>query len=223
MMRKIGFLLVLLLVVGWTVYDTLYAESKTDEIQGEGTRGANVDEELSLDELRSEWLVGLDIDGVELNGDSSGEQADANESVGPRLGDKAPDFRLPTLTGETLALSDLKGKKVILNLWATWCPPCREEMPDMQKIYEEMGRDEVEIIAVNLTQSERNKADVKAFVEEYGLTFPVLLDEKSEVAQAYFAITIPTSYIIDSEGIIQKKKIGPMTYDWMKEALQNIN
>lgn len=223
--KKIGLLLALLLVVGWTVYDTLYDKGEAEQSQGSVTteERSNEEKKLSLDELRDEWLDSLQIESGTVEVEQEEDAAEPQESVGPRRGEKAPDFSLVTLTGERLALSDLKGKKVLLNFWATWCPPCRAEMPDMQKLYEDMGQDEMEIVAVNLTQSELKLENVDRFVQEYGLTFPVLLDEKSEVAQQYLAITIPTSYVIDSEGIIRQKKIGPMSYEWMKDVLQSID
>jgi len=135
------------------------------------------------------------------------------ESVGIEKGDLAPDFELETLDGEEVKLSDYKGKKVLLNFWATWCPPCRVEIPDIQKYHEEY--DDVAILAVNLLETESSPRNVVSFVEEYGMTFEVLSDENSVVATTFDAFSLPTSYLIDSNGIIQNKAIGPLNYDAM--------
>ncbi|OKO95462.1 MULTISPECIES: TlpA disulfide reductase family protein [Geobacillus] len=97
----------------------------------------------------------------------------------------------------------------------------------MQKFYEQYKDEGVEIVAVNLTQSERQPEHVARFIQEYGITFTVVLDEKGEVSRQYQAQAIPTSYLIDSKGIIQKrnhteKMIGPMSYDWIVDHMQSI-
>lgn len=143
--------------------------------------------------------------------------------IGIQEGQAAPDFQLQTLDGNTMKLSDLKGKKVILNFWATWCPPCKAEIPHMQEFYLEQTNDKVEILAVNLTTGEKNQNDVGTFVKDYGLTFPVLLDRTGEVGQTYQTFTIPTSYVIDTKGVIQKKIVGPMDKDMMYELVNNID
>jgi cytochrome c biogenesis protein CcmG, thiol:disulfide interchange protein DsbE len=142
------------------------------------------------------------------------------KTTGLAIGNAAPDFELKTLDGKSIRLSELQGKKVILNFWATWCPPCRAEMPEMQNFYENHNKD-VEILAVNLT-SQDSRDKVGPFIKEYGLTFPVVLDDEGEVLSMYEIEPIPTSYIIDSEGIIRQKYVGPMTYDQMVEFTENI-
>ncbi|WP_079480090.1 peroxiredoxin family protein [Halobacillus salinus] len=158
------------------------------------------------------------------------EQQDGVRMVSPstsnklKVGETAPDFTLETLSGETVTLSELKGQKVFLNFWATWCPPCKEEMPEMEKFQQEYG-DEVTVLAINGTAGEQGmeRADkienVKQFVQDGGFTFPVLLDmELSITSEQYQVISIPTTYFIGTDGVIQKpKKVGPMTYDFMVE------
>ncbi|MFD1707658.1 peroxiredoxin family protein [Siminovitchia sediminis] len=143
-------------------------------------------------------------------------QADTMEQVseGLKEGDLPPDFTLETLDGETVSLSDYKGKKVILNFWASWCPPCKAEMPHLQNYYETKAEQEnVEILAVNLTNAERGgdvRKKVENFIAEFGLTFPVPLDKNGEIGDTYQAFTIPTTYMIDANGVIHTKIIGPM-------------
>lgn len=146
---------------------------------------------------------------------------------GLKEGEMPPDFELSSLDGETIKLSDYKGKKVILNFWATWCPPCKAEMPHMQQFYEtKADKQNVEIIAVNLTYAERvsnKRSKVETFRNEYKLTFPILLDENGEVGKTYRPITIPTSYLIDTNGIIRKKIIGPMDEEMMEQLVSEMD
>ncbi|MBS4178321.1 redoxin domain-containing protein [Lederbergia citrea] len=148
-------------------------------------------------------------------------------SEGLAEGDIPPDFELTTFDKEKVRLSDYKGKKVILNFWASWCGPCKAEMPHMEKFYQEKAKDlNVEIIAVNLTNSEHglNKLDkVQKFIHDYGLTFPIPLDETGEVGDTYRTITIPTSYIIDTKGLISKKIMGPMDEEMMEKLVKDID
>ncbi len=165
----------------------------------------NVDQEDSFDDEQR----GVDLVGVAAN-------------EGLNKGEQAPDFELTTLEGEPIRLSELKGKKVILNFWATWCPPCKAEMPHMQNFYEDYAETEnVEIVAVNLTSGDR-EASVEEFVKDYGLTFPIPMDVEGEVGQKFQAVTIPTSYIIDTNGMIQHKIVGPMDETMIEDFVSNI-
>ncbi|QCJ40856.1 TlpA family protein disulfide reductase [Bacillus sp. S3] len=143
--------------------------------------------------------------------------------IGLQEGNKAPDFQLKTLNGTDVKLSDLQGKKVILNFWATWCPPCKAEIPHMQDFYESRDKTKVEILAINLTTSEKNPGNVKKFVKDKNVTFPVLLDNDGNIGDQYQAITIPTSYLIDSQGIVRKKIVGPMDKDMMNQLIENVD
>lgn len=151
--------------------------------------------------------------------DKKEEPKESNEAVaqGPKEGLKAPDFELKTLTGETVKLSSLKGKKIMLNFWATWCGPCKAEMPAIEQLSKEVDSD-VAILAVNIDP----QLDVKGFVEKNGITFPILLDEEDEVNAMYQIISIPTTYFIDSKGIIQDKFIGAMPHDAMVQYIEDL-
>ena len=129
----------------------------------------------------------------------------------------AQDFTLTTLQGEQVTLSDYKGKTVLLNFWASWCEPCKEEMPDMQRFSEK--HPDIAVLAVNLTTMDLGIDDVKQFVHYFGLTFPILLDEADVVGQQYNILTIPTSYIIDPEGKVFREVIGPMDEGMMEELV----
>ncbi|MEH6890209.1 TlpA disulfide reductase family protein [Bacillus sp. JJ864] len=142
---------------------------------------------------------------------------------GIEIGKVAPDFELSKLDGTKVKLSDLKGKKVIVNFWATWCGPCQREMPDMQEFYSKYQKD-VEILAVNYTASEGTdgKEKVRKFAEEKGVTFPILLDTDIKVTTTYKVLTIPTSYFVDTKGVIQDKFIGPMTVQEMEKRVADL-
>ncbi|MCP3740395.1 peroxiredoxin family protein [Rossellomorea sp. BNER] len=136
-------------------------------------------------------------------------------------GSMAPDFTLTTLDGQTVSLSDYRGKKVIINFWATWCPPCRAEMPHMQNFYTDSAEMEnVEILAVNVTDLDKGEEAINKFVSEYKLTFPILLDKKGDVSGRYQAVAFPTSYIIDTQGKVSKRIVGPMNEEMMMDLVK---
>lgn len=126
---------------------------------------------------------------------------------------KAIDFKLKDLSGKEISLSDLKGKRVFLNFWASWCPPCKAEMPNIEKLYEETKNSDLVIIAVNLGE---DKDTVKSFIDKNNYNFTVLLDSNQSVAEKYNISSIPTSFFIDKNGKIVSKKIGAMTLEEMK-------
>jgi len=138
---------------------------------------------------------------------------------GVEIGDKAPDFMLETLDGETMQLSDFQGERVMINFWATWCPPCKQEMPDMERFYQE--HDPV-ILSVNLTDEEMSTKQVGQFIQELELTFPILLDKEGEVGNLYRIQPIPTTYMVDAEGIIQFKSIGALSYEQMVKQFEQM-
>ncbi|WP_210471792.1 peroxiredoxin [Sporosarcina sp. 6E9] len=149
-----------------------------------------------------------------------------NTESGLEKNEQAPDFKLTTLTGETVSLSDYKGKTVILNFWASWCPPCRVEMPYMENYYgENKDSGNVEILAINMTKTERGGGDkvekVEGFVDDLNLTFPVLLDEDGEVMKLYQVMAYPTTYMINPEGIITEVVISSLDEELITELVNN--
>ncbi|MBK3494867.1 TlpA family protein disulfide reductase [Viridibacillus sp. YIM B01967] len=151
----------------------------------------------------------------------------ANSSLansGLAVGQMAPDFELETLDGKKVKLSDFQGKKVILNFWATWCPPCKEEIPHMQKYYEKFAKeDNFEIVAVNLTNKDKSIEYVKEFAKTYEITYPVLLDTEGKQMKQYKIRIIPTTFYIDTKGVIQENKPGPVDQDSMKESIKSLD
>lgn len=137
------------------------------------------------------------------SGDNGGGQAPAPNRL-------APDFQLQSLDGETISLGDLRGSPVLLNFWATWCGPCRLEMPFLQEVFEdqEWAARGLVMLAVNLQEPGET---VRKFMEENRLSFTVLLDTTGEVGRQYNISGIPTTYFIDNDGIIKNVKMGAFT------------
>lgn len=119
----------------------------------------------------------------------------------------APDFTLPTSDGKTLKLSDLKGKIVIIDFWATWCPPCRKGIPDLISLKKKYGSKGLEIVGISVDQPE-TKPEVVPFIKEYGINYPVVYSNNSVVQQYGGIRSIPTSFIIDREGKIVASYVG---------------
>ncbi|MEK8131156.1 redoxin domain-containing protein [Paenibacillus filicis] len=142
--------------------------------------------------------------------------------IGLRVGQQAPDFTLSLLSGEEVKLSDYRGSVVFVNFWATWCPPCQAEMPYMQQFYTNNEKDRVVILGVNETQTEASLPVVKAWVEEWKLTFPIPLDRTGEVGKLYRVQAYPATFVIDEEGIIRQKHPGPMDEGMLESALRAI-
>jgi peroxiredoxin len=129
----------------------------------------------------------------------------------------AVDFTLKDINGKTHTLSEYKGKRIFLNFWATWCPPCRAEMPSMQKIYDSWDKKEYVMLAVNINQK---KDMVKKFVDEKGYSFPVLLDPDGRVANTYRVRGIPTTYFIGEDGMIRGRLVG--AHEWTLELVERL-
>jgi peroxiredoxin len=142
--------------------------------------------------------------------------------LGPQPGFLAPDFSLQTLDGEFVTLSEFRGQPVLVNMWASWCTPCKYEMPAIQEAYEEFRDQGFTVLAVNLTKKDV-LGSVESFVEEHGLTFPILLDQDGRVEDAYQLRGLPTSFFIDRDGVIQSVVIGgPMSQEAIRSFVQKL-
>lgn len=202
-MKKIIIAVVLLLMFGYSVYEFVDPFSDEDTTEQAEDNQSGTDSNANADS--------------EETGET--EESTETSNVGINVGNEAPDFTLVSAAGEEVSLSDYRGKRVMVNFWATWCPPCRAEMPDMEKFYVEK---DVEILAVNLTPTESNRSDVTEFIEEFDLSFQVLLDEELSVSARYGIQPVPTSYMIDSNGIIQYVALGAVNYEQMVEAFNSM-
>jgi len=126
----------------------------------------------------------------------------------PQVGEPAPDFQIISSNGQPGSLSDFHGKPVLINFWATWCSPCRSEMPYIQQVYEEWSGQGLVVLAINIGES---SSQVERFIQAYNLSFPVLLDMAGKVAEQYNIRYIPTTYFVDGSGIIRDIRIGPFS------------
>jgi cytochrome c biogenesis protein CcmG/thiol:disulfide interchange protein DsbE len=136
------------------------------------------------------------------------------------VGKEAPDFALPNMEDKTVRLSDYRGKVVFLNFWATWCKPCREEMPSMEVLYKNFDHEGFVVLAVSIDRV-TTKKDIPPFINSMHLTFPVLVDSWGQTDKRYKLLGVPETYIIDQQGILREKIIGPR--DWtVLDNLQTI-
>lgn len=193
-MKKILPILVLIVLIVWGIFDLVHKNNINNVPKGNAN--TNVQQKAA-------------------------DSASIKEGID--IGNLSPDFELTTLDGKQAKLSQYRGKKVILNFWATWCPPCNAEIPDLEKFYSDFKDKDTVILGVDLTQSEKSQESVSAFVRTNKITYPVLLDKDGTAADTYRILSIPTSFIIDTKGIIRNKASRPMDYDTMKGMLASIN
>lgn len=124
---------------------------------------------------------------------------------GLEVGDMAPEFSLPSLDGTVMSLSDWQGQVVVLNYWATWCPPCVQEMPSLQELHEALGEQGLRVVAVSVDE---RFSDIQGFVDRFDLSFIILHDEGMKTARRYQTFKYPETYIIDRSGRVKSKVVG---------------
>jgi cytochrome c biogenesis protein CcmG, thiol:disulfide interchange protein DsbE len=136
----------------------------------------------------------------------------------PAVGHPAPDFALTTAAGEMFKLSDLRGTPVVLNFWATWCPPCRSEMPELQAASQRLAG-QVAIVGVDQAET---PTEVQVFASQFGITYPIPLDQGADASRLYAVRSLPTTFFIDRSGIIRQVQIGPVTEATLEQSLKTI-
>ena len=200
-MKKVWISLVFIVIAGmlvWTAMDFIGTDDEADNMEQDGAL--------------------LEAEPAQPDGD---EPVEITDEEGIELGNIAPDFELETLEGDKVKLSDYRGEKVIVNFWATWCPPCRDEIPDFKELYE---KEDVEILALNMGETKDKLEMVEEFVyDEFEMDFPVLKEESGDLMDEYNVFAFPTSYMLDEEGHIQYVRPGAMEYDEMKEQLDKMD
>jgi cytochrome c biogenesis protein CcmG/thiol:disulfide interchange protein DsbE len=136
------------------------------------------------------------------------------------VGMAAPDFSLPDVEGKTVRLSDYRGKVVFLNFWATWCKPCKEEMPSMEILWDNFKSEDFVMLAISMDRV-TTKKDIPPFIESMKLTFPILTDSWGQTDKRYKLMGVPETYIIDQNGVLREKVIGPR--DWtLKDSVVTV-
>lgn len=147
---------------------------------------------------------------------------DADRLPNPQQGFPAPGFELETLTGETTSLADYRGQVVIVNLWASWCGPCRAEMPALERVYTDLKAEGLVVLGVNSTAQD-TEADARSFTSEYALTFPILLDRDDIVSQTYRLRSLPSTFIVDRHGVIDAVLIGgPLSEAVLRSKVEDL-
>ncbi len=142
-----------------------------------------------------------------------------NRGAQPDAGHPAPDFAIHPPEGGNLTLADYRGRPVVINFWATWCGPCRLEMPDLVRLHETYRDQDLVILEINVAESHNA---VAAFVAEFGMTMPVILDPRGDIQAAYKTQSLPATFFIDREGVIQLRWIGLITPDMLEQGVRNI-
>jgi len=139
----------------------------------------------------------------------------------PKEGARIPDFDLPTLDGRRVRLSDLRGSPVLINFWATWCGPCKQEMPLIVEQYTWNKSKGLRVLAID-TLANDNRDDMRAFVKQFNMNFDVLVDETDAIAGGWGVPGLPTTFFIDPDGFVAKVHVGQMTADQLQEYLRLI-
>ncbi|HEY3365756.1 MAG TPA: redoxin domain-containing protein [Symbiobacteriaceae bacterium] len=139
--------------------------------------------------------------------------------TGIAVGAKAPDFELKGIDGKSYKLSDLKGKAVMIDFFATWCPSCREEIPLLQETYKTYQGQGFVILAVDMQEQEKV---VKQFQQEKGITFPIVLDAEEKVTKMYDIVPLPTAYFVDKNGVVQAKWTGSLTRPQLLQLIKKV-
>lgn len=146
---------------------------------------------------------------------------DASIPVEPKVGFRAPDFTLQTLNGETMRLSDLIGRPVVISYWTTWCVPCQTELPILQQLSQEFQAQGLMVVTVNAIDQD-NVQDVQAVVSEKGMTMPVLLDQGNQFASTYGALFFPTTIFVDASGVIRYIRLGDSSEADLRAKVENL-
>ena len=168
--------------------------------------------------------LSTEVDAGSLTAQETAEsgETEASDGDGGEELSLAPDFTVYDAEGNEVHLSDYIGTPVVLNFWASWCGPCKSEMPDFDAAYQELGED-VQFLMVNLTDGSRETVDsASVFVEEQGYSFPVFYDTESQAAIAYAAYSIPTTYFIDAEGYAVARGVGALSAEALQQGIDMI-
>lgn len=163
----------------------------------------------------------IDVNGTGSNSHNQESQKteQVEKTMGLNPGQIPPSLVLETLTGDVFSEATLKGKKVAINFWASWCGPCHMEMPDLVRFAEEK-QDDFIVVAVNVAETLK---EVEPFVEKYGIDFPVLLDTTGELTQQFQVLGLPTTIFLNSDGTIASKHVGVITRSQLVHAYQNLD
>jgi peroxiredoxin len=194
----------------------------TGDGQGRGIKRRDVFVTLGIIAL----IVGIFFAFNRPNGEGEGAFTEFNPFTGsipfgprPEIGSPAPDFQVELLDGEIFRLSEQKGKVVWINFWASWCPPCRAEMPDIEAIWQEEQNSDLVVVAVDFAE---RPDEVREFAERLGMTFPVGLDTTGQITTNYRVSGFPSHFLVDREGILREIRVGLMSQKTMRQKLEDL-
>lgn len=219
-------LLAFVLVLGgaYLLYSKLGADYQqgslsVDKGESETAEGAQAEEgaeSTSEDAEEPEDSAQTEEDAEEPESDGQAEDATEEEAT------PAPDFTVYDADGEAVKLSDYFGKPIVLNFWASWCGPCKSEMPEFNEKYLEL-KDDVEFLMVNMTDGSRETVETaKAYIEEQGFSFPVFYDTDIDAAMAYSVYSLPATYLIDKDGNVEAHAIGAISGEILQQGIDMI-
>lgn len=182
-----------------------------------GKRSAPPPKVTHTSRARWGWIIVL---GIVIAAVVLGLQLADQNRIQPQPGEAAPDFTLTTYGGETILLSALRGKIVVVNFWANWCPPCHDEAPDFKAISDDYSGKNVVFVGINWL--EPSEADALGFIARYGLTYANGPDLGEKIAQSYRITAAPETYVVNRNGIVADTIIGPTTYEHLAEVLDGL-
>lgn len=128
------------------------------------------------------------------------------------VGSKVPEYGAHTLAGDSITLASLEGEPILLNIWATWCPPCRKEMPDLQALHDRYSPEGLRVVGVSVDAAGTDEA-VQQFLEEYGVTYTILRDPSDRISSVFMTQGVPVTILIDREGTVKWRRLGPVAAD----------
>ena len=192
-----------------------YGPTKTCEFFGPDEPVQKIEHTMFISTLTPDTLYYYSITAVDEAGNSGpivegSFRTDYQSNTAPYVGSRAPDFSLTTLDGKQVSLSQYRGRKVILNFWASWCSPCKIELPHLQEIYDKY-KDGSDVTVVTVAGSESDENEIRSFISMKGFTFPVLLDSTESTFNRYDLTSIPKTFFLDKNGVIKKVQLGMFT------------
>lgn len=225
-MKKKGIWFLLAAVFVYVIFDYVSGLRKEEAVLEQAQQGSElvVQDDLTSESIdlpeNTEDLSEEELEEIFEQYFEDNQEGQSDVQFGLSPGDTAYDFHLEDMNGDFVSLSDYRGKKVFLNFWASWCPPCRVEMPHLQAFDEE--NDDVVVLGVNVTSSESNEENITDFIQEFGLTFQNVYGT-DEIVDLYQIESLPTSFFIDSEGVIKEAIVGPVTEDILEARFSMID
>jgi len=162
--------------------------------------------------MKKRWVLGAIVTSLLLAAGAILLRLPSTGGFGAEVGERVPEYGAELLSGGEATFADYRGEVVLVNVWATWCGPCRVEMPPIQESYERYREEGFTVLAVSVDAGPGHREKVERFVDEYGLTFPVLLDPEGRVTRVLQTVGVPETFVLDREGRIVKRLIGAT--DW---------